>query len=86
VVGVLAPRVTGAVTCGGAPATGARVRVIGGSTDTTAVADAVGRYTLLDLEPGRYAVIAVDAPCDVSPAFHALDLRPGQAGNADFGG
>jgi hypothetical protein len=86
VVGVLAPRVTGAVTCGGGPAAGARVRVIGGSTDTTVVADAVGRYALLDLEPGRYAVIAVEVPCDASPDFHALDLLPGQAGNADFDG
>jgi hypothetical protein len=86
VVGVLAPRVTGAVMCGGAPAADARVRVIGGSTDTTVVADGVGRYALLDLEPGRYAVIAVDVRCDVSPGFHALDLLPGQAGNADFEG
>lgn len=86
VVGVLAPRVTGSVRCAGSPAAGARVRVIGGSTDTTVTADVVGRYALLDLEPGRYAVIAVDAPCDVSPAFHALDLRPGQAGSADFAG
>jgi hypothetical protein len=86
VVGVLAPRVTGTIKCAGASAAGAHVRVIGGTTDTTVVADAVGRYALLDLEPGRYAVIATDAPCDVSPSFHALDLRPGQAGTADFGG
>jgi hypothetical protein len=86
VVGVLAPRITGAIRCGGAAAAGANVRIIGGSTDTTIAAGATGGYTLLDLEPGRYAVIAVDAPCDVSPGFHALDLRPGQAGTADFDG
>jgi len=86
VVGLVAPRVTGEVRCSGAPVTGARIRVIGGSTDATVTTDGVGRYAILDLEPGNYAVIPVVAPCTVSPAFTAVDLRPGQSGEADFEG
>lgn len=86
VVGVVAPRINGGIECGGLPAGGAQVRVIGGRTDTTVTANAVGRYALLDLDPGRYAVIPVGAPCAVEPKFHALELRPGQSGDADFAG
>lgn len=86
VLAFVAPRINGRVTCDASPAAGARIRVIGGSTDTTVIADAVGRYALLDLEPGRYAVLTEAAPCAVSPAFHSMDLRPGQSGTADFDG
>lgn len=86
VVGLVAPRVTGEIRCGGAPVVGAQVRVIGGSTDATATTDGLGRYAVLDLEPGNYAVIPVTVPCVVSPAFAAVDLRPGQSGEVDFAG
>jgi hypothetical protein len=86
VVGLVAPRVTGELRCGGAPIGGASVRVIGGSSDRTATTDALGRYAVLDLEPGNYAVIPVAAPCPVSPSFRAIELRPGQSGEADFEG
>jgi hypothetical protein len=86
VLGFVAARINGRVTCNGTAAVGARIRVIGGVTDTTGVADGLGRYSVLDLEPGRYAVLAEDVPCVVSPGFHSMDLRPGQSGTADFDG
>lgn len=86
VVGVVAPRISGTIQCGSLPAAGATVRVIGGNTDTTLTVNTVGRFSLLDLDPGIYAVIPVTAPCALTPQFRALDLRPGQSGDAEFEG
>ncbi len=86
VVGLIPTRVTGEVTCGGVPQAGARVRVIGGSSDVTSTTDSQGRFSALELYPGSYAVLPVDVPCAVTPTFHAMDLRQGEFGEADFAG
>lgn len=80
------PRITGEVFCNGVPVDGARMRVIGGTTDVIVTTSAQGKYGALDLTPGNYAVIPIDAPCAISPAFHTIELRPGQSGEADFSG
>jgi hypothetical protein len=84
VVGLVPPRITGRVTCGGAGAEGVRVRVVGGSSDVTATADAAGLWSALELEPGSYAVLPSGAPCALSPAYRVVELRPGQLAEADF--
>lgn len=86
VLGLIPPRITGDIVCAGVAAAGAQVRVVGGGTDTVVVANAQGRYAALDLEPGTYAVLPVAAPCEVSPAYRVVELRPGQAGDVDFTG
>jgi hypothetical protein len=86
VVALIPPRITGDVFCAGTPVDGARVRVVGGAADVTSLTNAQGKYGALDLLPGHYAVFPVDAPCAVTPLYHALELRPGQSGRADFGG
>jgi hypothetical protein len=86
VVGLIPTRITGAVTCGGVPQVGAQVRVIGGSSDVTSLTDSQGRFSALELYPGSYAVLPVDVPCAVTPAFHAMDLRQGEFGEANFAG
>ena len=86
VVGLIPTRITGEVTCGGAPQVGATIRVIGGSSDVTATTDSQGRFAALDLYPGSYAVLPVDVPCGVVPEYHAMDLRQGEFGEADFAG
>lgn len=86
VVGLIPPRITGEVFCGGAPVAGARVRVVGGNADVTVTTNAQGKYAALDLVPGHYAVIPVSMPCAVTPGFEAVELRPGQSGEVDFTG
>lgn len=85
-VGLIPPRVTGLVSCGGAPVAGARVRVIGGATDVVVTSNAQGRYAATGLEAGHYAVIVESAPCTVSPSWRAADLRPAQLLMLDFAG
>ncbi len=86
VVGLIPTRITGEVTCGGTPQVGATIRVIGGSSDVTAITDSQGRFAALDLYPGNYAVLPVDPPCGVLPEYHAMSLRQGEFGEADFAG
>lgn len=86
VVGIVPARVTGTVLCGGAPAVGVEVRVIGGSADVVGATDSGGFFTVLDLLPGTYAVIPVSAPCDLEPRYQAVHLRPGEFKVMDFGG
>lgn len=86
VVGLIPTRITGEVTCGGVPQVGATVRVIGGSSDVMATTDSQGRFAALELYPGSYAVLPVDVPCGVLPDYHAMDLRQGEFGEADFAG
>lgn len=86
VVGLVPPRITGRVTCGGAGDPGAVIRVVGGATDASTVADASGLYSVLELDPGIYAVLAQGAACELSPAFQVVELRAGQLGEAHFQG
>lgn len=86
VVGLIPTRITGEVTCGGVPQAGARVRVIGGSSDVTSTTDSQGRFSALELYPGSYAVLPIEVPCAVTPEFHAMSLRQGEFGEADFAG
>lgn len=85
-VGLVPGQVGGEVRCGGSPVAGAELRVVGGATDATAATSALGRYSIADLAEGSYAVMVVQAPCDVQPSHHVVSLRPGQSVNADFGG
>lgn len=86
VVGLLPPRITGRVTCGGTGVAGARVRVVGGAADVVASTDASGLYSVLDLYPGSYAVWASDAPCALNPTHRVVELRQGQLAEAHFEG
>lgn len=86
VVGLIPPRVSGDVLCGGVPVAGAQIRVIGGSTDIVVTTNEQGRYGATDLGPGHHAVIAVAAPCAVAPGWTAVELLPGQAAEVDFNG
>jgi hypothetical protein len=86
VLTLIAPRITGVVSCGGLPVAGAHVRVAGGTTDVTLATDAQGRFVALDLAAGMYAVLMVDAPCIVNPAYQVVELKQGQAGSATFAG
>lgn len=86
IVGLVPPRVAGDVVCAGVPAAGARIRVAGGAVDTVVTANAQGRYAALDLMPGHYAVLPVDAPCALTPVWNVIELRPGQTATADFTG
>lgn len=86
VLGLIPPRITGDILCAGVAAAGAQVRVAGGGTDTVVVTNEQGKYAALDLAPGTYAVLPVAAPCELSPAYRVVELRPGQAGDADFSG
>ena len=86
VVALVPPRITGEVFCAGVPVSGAQVRVVGGNADLTVATNEQGKFGALDLSPGHYAVLPVTTPCVVTPGFHALELKPGQARQADFGG
>lgn len=87
VVGLVPARITGVVTCGGAPDPSARLRVAGGpSTDQTVDVDALGRYAALDLNAGNYVVIPETGSCTVSPSYRVVSVRPGELVRADFDG
>lgn len=86
VVGLIPARITGIVVCGGTAAPGVEVRVIGGETNVTVVTEASGIFTALDLLPGTYAVIPLDAPCALAPGFTATSVRPGEFVDLSFGG
>ena len=58
---------------------GASLRVIGGEeTDVTVTSDVAGRYAATNLSEGVYAVIPIEAPCALSPAFQAVTVGKGQ--------
>jgi hypothetical protein len=84
VVGLVPARVTGRITCGGAAAEGAEIRVVGGAHDAVHLADATGSWSALNLAAGAYAVIPVAAPCPLEPGWTAVELRPGQMVEVDF--
>lgn len=86
VVGLIPARITGTVSCGGAPAVDVDVRIIGGSTDVIATTEPSGIFTALDLLPGTYAVIPLMPPCALDPPFSAAIVRPGQFVDLSFGG
>jgi hypothetical protein len=86
VVSLVPPRIVGEVTCGRVPVTGARLRVIGGQTDTTVETNEIGKYAAIDLAPGNYAVIVLEAPCVPTTMFQAVELLPGQGVDLDFQG
>jgi hypothetical protein len=86
VVGLIPARITGTVTCAGAPVAGVGVRVVGGATDVTVTTEASGIFTARDLLPGTYAVIPLMAPCSLDPPFSAAIVRPGQFVDLSFGG
>lgn len=85
-VGLLPPRVSGTVRCSGTLIEGARVRVIGGETDTSALTNVLGRFGVNDLDVGFHTVVLDQAPCSPSPAFHVVNLRLGQGIEVDFAG
>jgi hypothetical protein len=85
-VGLVPPRVAGLVTCNGTPVDGARVRIVGGTTDVTVTTNAQGKYGATDLGTGFHAVILDSAPCTVGSILQVIELRPGQAGEVNFGG
>ena len=84
VVGLVPPRITGEVFCSAAPVAGALIRVIGGDADVTVVTNEQGKFGALDLMPGHYTVIPVEAPCELTPAYRVVQLRAGQSADADF--
>jgi Carboxypeptidase regulatory-like domain len=85
-VGLIPPRIVGVVRCAGVPVEGARVRVVGGASDSVFVANAQGKYGATDLDAGRYAVIVESAPCAIEPAYRTATLLAGQAVEVDFDG
>jgi hypothetical protein len=86
VVGLVPAHIVGEVYCGGRPAIGATLRVVGGATDTVVETDAVGRYGATDLVPGSYAVMAVDLPCRVESDVEIVSLGAGQSIFVNFSG
>ncbi|MBX6363282.1 MAG: carboxypeptidase regulatory-like domain-containing protein [Gemmatimonadetes bacterium] len=85
--GIVPARVTGFVTCRGAPVAGARVRVVGGAVDTTVVTTEQGRYGSPDLAAGAYAVYLEAAPpCGYPTPFQAGRVKTGQLLRLDFDG
>ncbi len=85
-VGLIPPRVVGVVRCAGVPVAGARVRVIGGSTDLVATTNDQGKYAATDLETGHYAAIVDAAPCTVAPGYRTANLLAGQMAELNFEG
>lgn len=86
VVGLVPARITGRVLCDGEPVVGMEVRVAGGEVDAVAVTDAGGLFTVLDLAPGVYTVLPLDAPCLLTPAREVVRIRPGEFVDLGFGG
>ena len=86
VVGIVPARIVGEVLCGGRPAVGAEVRVVGGNVAVVVRTDAVGRFGATDLAPGHYAVMAVDVPCEVSREAKVVALNAGQSISIRFEG
>ena len=84
-VGLVPARVVGYVRCGGQPAPGVSLRVIGGAVDTTVATSAIGRYAATNLYAGHYAVIPLDAPCGVA-GWGAAETKVGQEASVDFSG
>lgn len=85
-VGLVPARIVGEITCGGRPAVGARIRVVGGITETVVQTDAVGRYGATDLAPGNYTVMALEVPCAVGGRVEVVSVKAGQSMNVDFEG
>lgn len=86
VVGLVPARITGTVRCDGDPVEGLDVRVAGGDIDTSAPTDAVGIFTVLDLDAGVYAVLPGEAPCELDPAQAVVRVLPGEFVDLEFGG
>lgn len=87
VLGLVPGRISGTVTCGGEPDPTAEVRVAGGTgTDRTATPDAIGRYAVLELEAGVYAVVPGSSHCTLTPSLRIVDVRPGEFVRVDFAG
>ncbi|HET9984630.1 MAG TPA: carboxypeptidase-like regulatory domain-containing protein [Longimicrobiales bacterium] len=85
--GIVPARLTGFVTCRGAAVAGARVRIVGGATDTTVVTTEQGRYGSPDLAAGAYAVYLEAAdPCGYPTPFQAGRVKTGQLLRLDFEG
>jgi hypothetical protein len=86
VVGIVPAHIVGGVSCGGRPAVGAGIHVVGGGTDEVVQTDAVGRYGATDLAPGSYTVMAVDLPCAVESDVEIVSLNAGQSIFVNFAG
>lgn len=86
-VGLVPARITGVVSCAGAPVPEAAVRVVGGETDVIVTTNAQGRYGATDLAAGHYAVFLVSVPdgCAFEEDHAVADVRIGQQANLDFG-
>lgn len=84
--GVVPAQVTGTVSCHGAVAPGAQLRIVGGEVDTTVVATNEGRYASGSLGAGSYAVMLLQAPggCSYAPPFQVARVRVGQLVRLDF--
>lgn len=85
-VGLVPARITGVVSCAGAPVPDVAMRVVGGETDVTVSTNAQGRYGATDLGAGHYAVFVVAAPaaCVFDEDHAVADVRIGQQANIDF--
>jgi len=86
VVGLVPTHIVGEVSCGGRPAVGAHIRVVGGDTDAVVETDAVGRYGATDLAPGSYTVMAMDVPCTVESDIKVVSVNTGQSLFVNFEG
>lgn len=71
------------VTCGGAPAAEASIRVVGGAVDTLVRTNALGEVAA-SVDPGHYVLFPADAPCALGPAFAVADVRQGQTVRVSF--
>lgn len=85
-VGLVPARITGVVSCAGAPVPDVAIRVVGGETDVVVATNAQGRYGATDLAAGHYAVFLLAAPagCAFDEDHAVADVRIGQQANLDF--
>lgn len=86
VVGLVPARIAGDLTCDGLPYTSGTVRVVGGETDATVGPNPQGRWAVLDLLPGRYAVIADLPGCPAPESVRVVEVLRGQFVEVDFEG
>lgn len=78
-------QVRAVVSCGGAPAAGTAVRVVGGAVDELLTTNTLGEGVVL-VEPGSYAVVPVDPPCALDPGFRIAEVLQGQSVTVPFQG
>jgi len=73
------------VSCGGAPAAGVGVRVVGGGTDVTTTTNGAGEI-VVQVDPGSYTVFVTGAPCALPQSYSVVHVNQGQTAQAEFSG